>query len=422
MIKSRPIRVLHLIDGLGGGGCERWLWDIVRLSPPDFKHYVLTTHPDPGDYVYAHRLRDKGVYHQASKPRLLGFLWRKSQESGDQKKFHLERELSKLMWRLGSYALTAWELPQALIKFRPDVIHTHTFYTSFAAGLIVKLILRRPLIHTVPALFSQMRGTSLKWMPKMYAYLHHWVDCFFTGASYDELVSIGIPEAKIIFNRCGVDVKTITELRNARGRYRREIRQSLGLPQDACVALSVGRLDPSKGHCFALESLPTLLGQFTNLHWVVLGEGPHRAELETRARELGVADHVHLVGFKPRPLQFYAAADIYLRTPVFEAENLSSLQAMAMGLPIVGFDTGCKTELIDKVGHGILVPNRDGNAFARALGRILKLPDGGQALGELGAQYGRNHLDVRKATSQFFSVYANGKSDLAQLSGKERVC
>src|SRR5207245_10838358 len=132
-----------------------------------------------------------------------------------------------------------------------------------------------------------------------------------------------------------------------------------------------------------------------------------RAELEAEARALGVAGHVHLIGFQEKPLPYYAAANIYLRTPVFEAENLSSYQATAMGLPVVGFDTGCETELMNKVGNGVLVANRDGAAFAHAIAQILMLPDRGEEMGKLGAEYSRKHLDIRQVTSTFFSVYAS---------------
>jgi glycosyltransferase involved in cell wall biosynthesis len=422
MTSSRPVRVLHLIDGLEGGGCQRWLWDIVRLSAPNaFEHFVLTTHPDTGNYVYANQLRDAGAYHQSASPRVLGFLWRNSQHSLDKGQSIVVQKLSTLLWRIGSFALTVRQMPQAVFRFRPDVIHTHTSSASFATGLMVKAMVGKPLIHTVPALFSQMQGEGLKWMPGMYARLHRFVDRFFTGASYEELLSVGIPAAKIVFNRCGVDVEAINELRNMRDRYRTEIRQSLGLADDALLALSVGRLHPSKGHLFALRSLPALVRRFPNLHWVVLGEGPERIELEAEAGRLGVAAHTHLIGYRDKPLPYYAAADIYLRTPVLEAENLCSYQAIVMGLPVVGFDTGCETELIDKLGNGILVANRDQAGLAQAIEQILSLPDGGQAKGELGAQYGRRHLDLRQTTSQFFSVYANGRSGPAEISDKEPV-
>ena len=116
------------------------------------------------------------------------------------------------------------------------------------------------------------------------------------------------------------------------------------------------------------------------------------ASLEARTRELGAAAHVHLAGFHANPLPYYAAADIYLRTPIFEADNLSSYQAMALAVPVVGFDTGAETELLRQVGHGIIVPNRDPSALAKAAADILTLPDAGRSLGERGREYCQKHL------------------------------
>jgi glycosyltransferase involved in cell wall biosynthesis len=263
------------------------------------------------------------------------------------------------------------------------------------------------MIHTVPSLFEQMTDARYGWTPSLYARAQSYVDYFFTGASRAEMLSLGIPASKIIYNRCGVDIQTINAVRNARDLHYSQIRNSLGLPPDARIVLSVGRFHPSKGHLFALESLASLLPRFPNLHWVVLGEGLQRATLEAKAAELGVTCNVHLIGFRPDPLPYYAAANIYLRTPVFEAENLSSYQAMAMGLPIVGFNTGCETELVNKVGHGILVPNRDAEALAQAIAQILMLPDRGREMGERGVEYGRDHLDISQMVVPFFAAYEN---------------
>src|SRR5205085_4947878 len=60
---ARPVRVLHLIDGLAGGGSERWIWDLVRLRDPRrVEPRVVTIHPDLGRFVYAERLRQAGAY------------------------------------------------------------------------------------------------------------------------------------------------------------------------------------------------------------------------------------------------------------------------------------------------------------------------------------------------------------------------
>jgi glycosyltransferase involved in cell wall biosynthesis len=405
---SRPVRVLHLIAELGGGGSERWLWDVVRLSSPEqFEHTVATIYPDySGNFVYADQLRATGAYQETPEKPEPRFLHKLIKGLRRQRSRLTRVPLMSLILRLGANGLATWRVAKVLMRFRPDVVHAHTL-PDFILGMMIKLIFNKPLIHTVPCIFSQMKDAGYGWMPKLYARLHPWVDYFSTGEGRSELISIGIPPAKILYDLGGVDLSAVDAVQAEHERHYREIRTSLGLSGETRIALSVGRLHPSKGHAYALEALPLLVQRFTNLHWVVLGEGEERAALESRAKELNVNDHVHLIGFQKNPFPYFAAADLYLRTTVLEPENLSFYQSMGIGLPVVGFDTQQGgTDLITKVGHGHLVTNRDSAALGEAAASILTLPDGGRELGARGAQYCRERLDLQQSIRILSSAYA----------------
>jgi glycosyltransferase involved in cell wall biosynthesis len=402
---SLPVRVVHLIDGLGGGGSERWIWDIVRLSDPSrVQHLVVTIHPDFGEFVYSEQLRMRNAYGQVPKRRVLFWLREAIQKLSGRRFLTPARKLCSLLWYSGCYGSATWRVMKVWIHFRPDVIHVHTFL-GFTGGVLLKFVFDRPLVHTVPCLVSQMIDAGKPWLPKRYAAFHGWVDCFFTGASRGELLALGVPTRKISSIQGVVDLDVTQATLSQSVLHYKTVREELGLSPDSLIALSVGRLHSSKGHLFALQALPSLLRKLPDIHWLVLGEGDQRAILETQARELGVEKHMHLLGFRQDPLPWYAAANIYLRTPIFEAENLSSFQAMAVGLPVVGFETGCETELLSKVGHGKLVPVRDVEMLSAAALCILRLPDKGAQLGKLGADYCRKHLDIHQTISEFSSVY-----------------
>jgi len=410
---ARPVRVLHIIDGLGGGGSQRWIWDLVRLTPPEMARYlVLTVQLDEAGSPYADRLLHHGVYEPPGASPVLRFLG----SALDGTVVRLRRSASPpsvyLGWLFQAYVAGFRRLAAALRRFRPDVIHAHTFH-AFVAALVARRLRGVPLVHSVPCLFPQMVDAGFSWMPGLYARAHPWVECFFTGASVDELIACGVPRTKIQPIEASVDLEAVGAVEAARDRHAAEIRRALGLSPEARIALSVGRLHPSKGHAFALEALCHLVARHPALHWVVLGEGDDRQILEDRSSALGIQGHVHLIGFQEDPLPYYAAADVYLRTPVFEAENLCSYHAMAMGLPVVAFDTGAPTELIRKAGHGTLVPNRDPAALAAAVGRILSSPDLGRAKGRLGAEYCREHLDIRQTIAAFCAAYL-------ELGGRRR--
>jgi glycosyltransferase involved in cell wall biosynthesis len=405
----RPVRVLHLISELCDGGSTRWLRDIVRLSDAqDFAHRVVTIYPDyEGDTVYADPFRARGVYEPSARNPLLKLSRRIIKTIREHRNRIPARKLFSLPLRVGADGLATWRVSKALMKFRPDVIHAHTL-PEFIPGVIIRMLFGKPLVHTVPCLFSQMKDSDYDWMPRLYSLLHPWVDCFYTGErAGEELLSVGVPESKIIYDVCGVDLQRAKVARAERERHYGEVRRSLRLPRRSHITLSVGRLHRTKGHLFTIEALPKLLGQFPELHALILGEGEERNTLETRARELGVGERVHLIGFQPDPLPYYAAADVYLRTTTLEPENLSFFQAMAMGLPVVGFDTGRESDPIAKIGNGILLAQKDPKALAEAIEQTLALPDQGRAMGEKGATFAHEHLDVRQAVSLLCSTYAD---------------
>lgn len=387
---NAPIRVLHLIDRITGYGTTKLLWDIVRLTPSDkVKHFVITFSPNNGKWIYADLLREKGTYGQVPKRRILKILDRWD-----------------MTWFLVRYMSALWHVGKALIWFRPDIINIHTNYV-LTIGLPLKMILRRPVVHLVPSLFSQMIDDGKAWVPKLFTRFHAFFDCFFTAASRcrDELLSVGIPDSKIVPLRGLLDLEEINKIRHKRQQFHKSIREKYHLPSDALIALSVGRLDSSKGHAYALEALPDLLRQFPKLHWVLVGDGNQLSELEDRAKILSIYGHVRLVGYQDDLLPYYAAATVYLRTMIFEETNLSTYKAMAMGIPIVGFDTGCETELLKTVGHGILVPNKSVAGLSAAVAQILTLPDHGRELGGRGIEFCQANLDIRLGIEDITTVY-----------------
>mgnify|MGYP001267520856 CR=1 FL=1 len=138
------------------------------------------------------------------------------------------------------------------------------------------------------------------------------------------------------------------------------------LPIRAATFAGGWALEPQKGFDWLVEAFTNLTQKHPDWDLAILGEGAQRSVLERPAKELGLEQTEHMIGFHADPLPFYAAANLYLRTTIFEAESLCSYQAKAMGLPVVGFDTGSETELLSKVGHGILVSNKDAAVLARS--------------------------------------------------------
>lgn len=145
------------------------------------------------------------------------------------------------------------------------------------------------------------------------------------------------------------------------------VRARFGIPENARILLSVGRLEPEKG-------FDRLLGAFAalarpELHLVIAGEGRLEGALRAQADALGIRDRVHLAGFVPHQelWSYFADADAFILLSRSEALGLVVWEAMRMRVPVIVSGAGGLAESVgDKGERGFLWIERDGIAALNA--------------------------------------------------------
>ena len=152
-------------------------------------------------------------------------------------------------------------------------------------------------------------------------------------------------------------------------------RQELGYEDDELLLVTVGRLVARKGLDRLLEVLAGLPASQPRWKLLIVGEGPQRDALETRARELGIADRIVFEGFvsDERKWQLLAASDLYVSTTLHEGFGIVFLEAMQCGLPVLTTDCGGQRDFVDDE-VGALVPVDDGPRMLAALRQHLEDP------------------------------------------------
>ena len=147
-------------------------------------------------------------------------------------------------------------------------------------------------------------------------------------------------------------------------------RSALGLGENRFVMVTVGRLVARKN----LDDLLHVLAQRAEERdlLVVIGDGPKRAELQALAKSLGLEARIRFEGRvdEERKQQLLAASDAFVSTSEHEGFGLVFLEAMDRGLPVVAYDRGGQRDFLSDGVTGGLVPLRDRNAFAAAIGRL----------------------------------------------------
>jgi glycosyltransferase involved in cell wall biosynthesis len=147
-------------------------------------------------------------------------------------------------------------------------------------------------------------------------------------------------------------------------------RATFGLPHDAFVMVTIGRLVARKATAQLVDVLHA--SGIPNAHLLIIGDGPDAAAIRQRAAELGVADRVHLPG-QVADADKHAAlaiADTFVSTSQHEGFGLVFLEAMSFGLPIVCYDRGGQTDFLASGETGFVVKLNDTGAFTHAVRAI----------------------------------------------------
>ncbi len=110
-----------------------------------------------------------------------------------------------------------------------------------------------------------------------------------------------------------------------------ELKESLGIPKDATVLLSVGEVNKNKNHQLVIKALPELNG----LWYVLCGRGPLIEELRSLAKKLGVSERVIMTGYRTDVVDFYSMADIFVFPSFREGLPVALMEAMATDLVCV---------------------------------------------------------------------------------------
>lgn len=162
----------------------------------------------------------------------------------------------------------------------------------------------------------------------------------------------------------GVDIKRIKNIvinREAK-------KESIGVPRDAVLLLSVGELIERKNHEIIIRALARIRNP--NIYYAIAGKGPLEEYLKDLATTLGISKHVILLGFRTDVFELYHAADISAFPSKIEGLGLAGVEAMASGVPLVSSNVhGILDYVIDgKTGYAVFPDDIDG--FAQAIDKL----------------------------------------------------
>lgn len=181
--------------------------------------------------------------------------------------------------------------------------------------------------------------------------------------------------------------------------------EGLGLPPQARVVLTVGKLTVRKGYRTLVEALPTVAEREPEAYFAWVGEGALKDELRGRVRELGLQERVRLVGYREDVPDLMAASDLFVLPSLAEALPLVVLEAMAAGLPVVGTRVCGTSEAVRDGDTGRLVAAGDADALAAAVIETLGSPRLAARWGAAGQKLAEREFGAARMARETADIY-----------------
>jgi len=330
--------VLHLIETTGLGGAEQVLLDVVRTL--DRRHWrPVVVIPAPG--WLRDRLDEEGI--EVIEVR--------------------ERAAFDLVWLARMVAITR--------RVDAAVIHSHLFGSAVRAGIIAR-ICGIPAIGTIHGQMDFQPHERWKGL-KLGIIRQGLRGLVFVSEplrqSCLESMQLRPSMTQVISN--GVDPSRFVPERKS------NVRLELGISSDEFVVGCVGRLQPVKGTDTFIEAAARLRSISPGCRFVVVGDGDgdYTRQLVALRDRLGLSNALIFTGFRADVSEVMQAFDIYALTSRSEGFSLSTIEAMASGLPVVATRCGGPEQIVEDGVTGFLVENGSPDAVAQAINRLRNDPN-----------------------------------------------
>jgi glycosyltransferase involved in cell wall biosynthesis len=373
------LMVFSLAVEASGGGITRFVLDLARNLNPDLIKLTVLALGDfgaPAEQELVQMLRDQHI------SPIVGAKW------------NTERPYACFLAAMRTFQ-------SELERMDLDILHSHSEFTDIAA-LGLKIRAKTPrIIRTLH------NGHPLEWRKRPH---RRWLFTnFLFPVYYDAEIGVSQPIVNRLNRRwvarcLGRQAKCIPnaiDLNRFQGGKIdiSEKKRALGIPIDAAVVGTIGRLEFEKGYTYLLDAARLIKGQRSTVFFVIIGEGSLRQALEEQADISGISDRVIFTGSRSDINQLLPCMDVFACSSLWEGLPTVILESMAAGVPVISSDIPGTRALISHNRNGCLVPAKDPAALADGILFLLSNPDLRTALAKEGLATVQNYSIDRVARS-----------------------
>lgn len=282
-----------------------------------------------------------------------------------------------------------------------DLIQSHLLGSNLYCAMVA-LLTRRPLVATFHGMVDV--ANTERFLKLKFAIMNVCVTDYVAVSQrladlFAKQYGLNQSKTRIIYN--GVDSQRYQLSRQ------HTLRKRLGIGEQSFVWGCLGNIRPAKAYDVMTRAVATCRDQGLDLHVVVAGDPKKRLmdELLAQAQALGVADRVHYIGFISDTADYLSNLDGFLLTSSSEGFSISTIEAMAAGLPVVSTRCGGPEEILVNQDTGLLVENGSDTAIAEAMRFIMEQPSEARRLAETAQHVAQTRFDMNTMVAAYLELY-----------------
>lgn len=284
-------------------------------------------------------------------------------------------------------------------KEKPDLLHIHW---PFPHGLMA---FPASKLLGIPMVFS-FHGAELMLVKKFgfVADILHWLLPQVKGVTANSSFTLGLIRQLYAGDITVIPYGLTIETKPPKKR----------LPTEVPKLLFVGRLDERKGLRYLLEALPLVLAKHP-VRLRIVGKGILEEEIKAQSKDLHLDEFIDFLGFvsKEELADEYASCYIFVLPAIVDSKGdteglgIVMIEALAHEKPVIASAVGGIVDVIVSGTTGLLVPEKDPNALAQAILKLLENPAQAEEMGRKGLQDVQNRFSWTRIVPMWQQVFAS---------------
>ncbi len=351
------VNVLEVIGNADKGGMENYLKNFITHLP---KQKLNLTCICPYESEFTRTLRNLGV-----------------------KDIYIARIEDNPYWRSIQLTVEIGRLKKI------DVFHAHMPKAHLLAGIAGSL-LNKPVVATVHGMDITAHELGIARAVGSHLITNN-------QEAYIQAVALGVPADHLNLVRNGVDIDVFNpELKGT------AFRNLLNVPSSAPLIGFVGRLAHEKGPDLFLKAAEFIHHDRPDVHFVIVGEGDMKKQLEKLCFNMQLAPYVHFIKWQSNNWDVYPALDILAHTSRSDGTSLVLLEAMSCSIPNVAIGVGGVPEIVEHGSTGLLV--NEWEEIAPQTLYLLENPKIRKAMGAAARIRVKEHFNVKTNTEKTAAI------------------